>query len=660
MTQDQDDQKIAASHIGSHARLLAGPGTGKTTTLTKRVCSLIKKRIDPHNIVVLTFTRAAAYNLRQEISRELSEYEIDPSHISTLHSFALRQLLKNLEIVDRLPLPLRIADDYEERCIIQKDIKDILGLNRIDDVKDKFNHLSSDWQSLKADEEDWEKRYPDPRFLGAWQEHREAFGYTLRSELVYQLKRALEQSPDFHIEEPIDHLLVDEYQDLNRCDLALIKEITERGAELFCAGDDDQSIYGFRGADPEGIRRFPEDYSQSTLLELEYCRRCDRKVLDLACFVANLDPRRIPKPLKPMKDARDGEVRILYFENQMEEANSVARLCHYLCEHGYEPGKIMILLRSDRYGAFSNPLKDALEAQEVPVAVKSDSPLDTNEGRELFSILKLSIDLEDHLAWRTLLQIRNNRIGKKALSDIYNLARRDGIRFYEALCRTEKSPELFSRFGRRVVDEMENVRKLVSEFSLDIEDPRDFGLLEGISHLAERLIDDGKKRDKILNYLQEMIESSGAANLKQFLSTFSTSMGDDEQEIEIDKVNIMTMHKAKGLTADVVFIVAAEDEYIPGRQIGEKVDDERRLLYVSLTRAKHLLFITYCHKRTGQQRHTGRDSGQLRRDLTRFLRDSPIRPGDGDKYLHSVMKNLRKITKHPDTPGNDRKGCEED
>lgn len=636
MAHDQDDQRIAATHIGSHARLLAGPGTGKTTTLTKRVRSLIiEKRMNPHNIVVLTFTRAAAHNLRQEISKELSEYEINTPHISTLHSFALRQLLRNLEIVDRLPLPLRIADDYEERWIIQEDIKDVLGLNMINDVKDKFNRLSSDWQSLKADEEDWERRYPDPQFLGAWQEHREVFGYTLRSELVYQLKRALEQNPNFHIEEPIDHLLVDEYQDLNRCDLALIKEITERGAELFCAGDDDQSIYGFRGADPEGIRRFPEDYSPSILLELEYCRRCDRRILDLAHFVADLDPRRIPKPLKPMDEAGEGEVRILYFNNQIEEANGVARVCRYLYEHGYDLGKIMILLRSDRYGAFSNPLKDALDVHEVPVAVKSDSPLDTDEGRELFSILKLSIDPKDHLAWRTLLQIRNNGIGEKYLSDIYDLARREGIRFYEALCRIESLPELFPRFRRRVLDETEEIRKLVFEFNLN-EDREDFGLMDGISHLAERLIDDREKRDDILNYLQEMIEILGATNLKQFLSAFSTSMGDNEQEIEIDKVNIMTMHKAKGLTADVVFIVAAEDEYIPGRQIGEKVDDERRLLYVSLTRAKHLLFITYCHRRTGQQRHTGRDSGQLRRDLTRFLRNSPIRPEDGNVCINSL------------------------
>ena len=106
-------------------------------------------------------------------------------------------------------------------------------------------------------------------------------GLGLRSELVYQLKKALEQRGDFELESPIDHLLVDEYQDLNRCDLAIVNRISSRGAELFIAGDDDQSIYGFRKADPAGIRRFPTDYSGATDLELQVCMRCDSDILNL-------------------------------------------------------------------------------------------------------------------------------------------------------------------------------------------------------------------------------------------------------------------------------------------------------------------------------------------------------------------------------------------
>ena len=160
------DQKVAAGHIGSHARLLAGPGTGKTLTLTRRVCFLVTdKDIPAESIVALTFTRAAARELRQRVNKELGS-EQSP-RISTLHSFSLRQLLRNERQILDLPQPFQIADDWEERNIVLEDLKDLLQLQRISDAKDYLNKLSSDWQSLTADEASWKERFPDPRFLGA-------------------------------------------------------------------------------------------------------------------------------------------------------------------------------------------------------------------------------------------------------------------------------------------------------------------------------------------------------------------------------------------------------------------------------------------------------------------------------------------------------------
>ncbi len=286
-----EEQKKAAGHTGRHARLLAGPGTGKTLTLTRHICFLVEdKGVSADTILAFTFTRAAARELDQRVTAELSK-ERSP-RISTLHSFALRQLLKNEAIISALPKPLRIADDWEERNIVLEDLKSLLNLDRIREASDLLNELSADWQSLTADESDWEMRFPNAKFLGAWREHRQIYGYTLRSELVYQLKKVLEQRADFELESPINHLLVDEYQDLNRCDLAVVQHIESRGVELFIAGDDDQSIYGFRKAHPEGIRRFPEEYPDASKLELQVCKRCDQSILALGLFVAQQDPRR--------------------------------------------------------------------------------------------------------------------------------------------------------------------------------------------------------------------------------------------------------------------------------------------------------------------------------------------------------------------------------
>ena len=151
-----EDQKKAAAHVGNHARILAGPGTGKTLTLTRHVCFLVADMgIDPNRILAFTFTRAAARELAQRVASELGG-DRSP-RISTLHSFALRQLLQNEAAMTTLPKPLRIADDWEERNIVLEDLKDLLELSRLREARDLLNELSADWQTLTADETDWEK-----------------------------------------------------------------------------------------------------------------------------------------------------------------------------------------------------------------------------------------------------------------------------------------------------------------------------------------------------------------------------------------------------------------------------------------------------------------------------------------------------------------------
>ena len=631
------EQRQAACHIGSHACLRAGPGTGKTLTLSRRVVYLItEQNVLPNEILALTFTRAAVHELRQQIQKELEPYEKVLPRVSTLHSFALRQLVRNFDKITTVPKPLRIADDWEERNIILEDLKGMLNID-LKKTREKFNRLSADWQRLKADEQNWEEEYQDPEFIGAWREHSQIYGYTLRLQLVYELKKALEHNPDFLLEQSYKHLLIDEYQDLNPCDLAMIGQLVKQGGELFATGDDDQSIYGFRFAEPEGIRRFEKDYHPSALLELEYCKRCGRRIIDFGQFIVRLDPRRIKKRLSPMPDADDGEVQLLWFNNQNEEAETIARICKNLTQaQNYHPQDILILIRTDHNGVFSETLRQSLEAQGIPVASRTDytAPLDYTEGRELLGYLRLLANHNDHLAWRTLLKVRKNFIGAEAISAVYDWALRQGITFTAALKEIQNAPDHLPRLGSRLCVEIKAISDLVSQFSTKISESGD--LMDSIRQLAEHVIPDIEKREEILACLQEIMETSDEQNLVDLLSALSASMEDKEQEIDHEKVNILTMHKAKGLTADVVFLVGAEDEYIPGNQLGEeKQGDERRLLYVSLTRARYKLFITHCKRRIGQQKYTGRTSGKLKRTLCRFLTDTPVATQSGSDYLES-------------------------
>jgi len=587
--------------------------------------------------MVLTFTRAATAELRLRIAQELGA-DAKRAIISTLHSYALRVILQ-AGAGRRLPVPIRIADDFEERYIIEEDLKAILSLPRVTDARRLLHQLSADWERLTADQIGY--RFPDPNFYGAWQEHREVFGYTLRAELVYQLKHALEERA-VQIPRPPRHILVDEYQDLNPCDLAVIRKLTELGAELYVAGDDDQSIYGFRYADPEGIRRFDRDYAPAVSLALETCQRCGSRILDLARYVADQDTRRVPKTITPAAGASPGEVRILNFRNQDEEAEALASICEWLvATEGVRADQILILLRSDRYGAFSNPIRSALEQRGLAVATVADplKPVNYGEGREFLSILRLAVNPNDHLAWRTLLQLRRNRIGDAALNELYGMARSRGNRFAEAVTAAPGDATLRPRFCQPLAHEVQCIRQKIDEARTTI-GARD--LTDAIDELAVEHIGDAAVRQGVTDLFRRVIEAVSPQDIEELLRALNVSLGDEEQERQSGTVNIMTMHQAKGLTAEAVLIVAAEEEYIPGRAQGQAIDDERRLLYVSLTRARHYLYITHCSQRTGRQSHTGTTPGAPRRTLTRFLSGGPVASEDGSAFVARLRGGYRR------------------
>jgi len=635
------EQRTAAGHSGTHARLLAGPGTGKTFTLTRHICFLVEQcHIIPKEIVAVTFTRTAARELRQRVESILGTG--NAPRISTLHSFALRQLLLNSMRLTSLPQPLRIADDWEERNIVLEDLKSLLGLRRVVEAQDLLNGLSADWQSLTADNADWESCLPNPQFLAAWREHRNIYGYSLRAELVYQLKRAMEQRGDFQLEGNARHFLIDEYQDLNRCDLAVVQQIASRNVELFVAGDDDQSIYGFRKAHPEGIRRFTRDYTGSRELFLGMCKRCDQNILDLGLFVARQDHRRIDKIITPEPGRMPGEVYILRFYDQDLESAGVARICRHLIDrHGFQPDDILILLRSDRNAVFTIPLRRQLDAANIPnmTITEGDGPLDTPKGRTLLAFLRLLANPNDHLAWRTLMMTFCTNVGAGSIGCLYDLCRIRGEGFAQVILAAESGPNIIPGLYRdRIARGISKIRTKLQ--TLLPNGGRDSGsrgsLMDAMIQIVDRIIDDVHERHPVMEELRMAAEASDATTIEELIRATEVAGEDIEQELEAGKVNILTMHRAKGLTAKAVIVVAAEDEYIPGRAQGDAAEDERRLLYVSLTRAKHHLFVTYCDRRTGRQRYTGRTSGTNARSLTTFLRDGPLRPVDGQAFIQRL------------------------
>lgn len=619
------EQATHSSHGARIVRLVAGPGTGKTRVMTRRVAYLIEERqVDSTTILALTFSRAAARELRERLEILLGEETGDRPGVFTLHAFALRQLLRQRG-APTLPHPIRIADDYDERWVVQEEIAALADL-RVKKVQEEFRNLASDWETLKADEDEWERKHPNPRFLGAWRRHREIYGYTLRAELVYALKKALDEDPDLELEPAFEHVLADEYQDLNKCELAVVERLVSEGRTLFVAGDDDQSIYGFRNAFPIGLREFGATYPEAELAELAECHRCDCEILKMALNVAEQDVDRIPKALQPLRDAEDGQVEAYSFRSITHEANGIAQMCRQIVdEGGVAPGEILILLRNDPRGIYSSPLIDALRERQLEAELPSDpfAILANDQPRQLVCVLRLLRDRDDGLAWRELLKLRDNNLGDGSLMAIYRLADERGDGYYRTLQAISDDPELLSHPRRnRIAEELEEIERLLDDLAGAFDEPPESGLEEVLEALDFPLDDERTELTELLLGLL-LPEENGEPKLSDVEAALHSSRGamdEGERAGDADRVQIMTMHSAKGLTAEAVIVAACDDELVPGTtESRRELDDERRLLYVSLTRAKHFLFVTYARRRAGRQSHMMGVSED--RTYTSFLRD---------------------------------------
>jgi len=259
--------------------------------------------------------------------------------------------------------------------------------------------------------------------------------------------------------------------------------------------------------------------------------------------------------------------------------------------------------------------------------------------------MRLVVNREDSLAWRTLFRVWYGGIGPKAINAVYDLARRNGMSFAQTVLAAYSDPSILpgryqSPFSVAIGIILTRLEALFPGGPQEKHETSD-ELIEVVRNAAESFIEGEEERESILMEFEQAAELLGATSIEQLVRATEVASEDIEQEIDPEAVNILTMHKAKGLTAEAVIIAAAEDQYIPGRGQGDALDDERRLLYVSLTRAKHHLFVTYCNRRTGPQRHTGRDSGRVNRDLTQFLRDCPHTPEDGMAFINRLIRERR-------------------
>lgn len=281
-----EEQQAVVNHpLPSHGRVLAGPGTGKSTIAAALAERLLVKD-HPLKLKFLTFTRAATAELAKKLSVGQADTHGQPS---TIHSFSISALLRNPGCAS-FPQPLRIPDDHEYNTLIRPHLarRVQVPVQKLDKL---VTEMAAKWESLNPEEHPKITGEERARFMGAWLQHHRTFGYTLLAEIPELFRCALRDHDDLNGVD-YDLLIVDEYQDLNACDLEVLRRLAERGASVLAIGDDDQSIYSFRKAHPAGIRRFLEDYVTNKDYKLTICHRSPRQIIEWAQHVIQGDPDR--------------------------------------------------------------------------------------------------------------------------------------------------------------------------------------------------------------------------------------------------------------------------------------------------------------------------------------------------------------------------------
>ena len=585
---------------------------------------------------MITFTRAATQELQEKFSD--AEDAITERPPSTAHSFALWLLMRKRHE------KLRMADDWEKRFLVEAAVaarmKEAGHAATIKVVEKLTDEMAAGWESLDEEQILLSDRDRDlaAGFRGAWTEAQRTLGFVHVSEIPYKAVQLVE---DVGIEDlDLDVLVVDEFQDLNAAEVRLLKLLSDQ-VQIIAIGDDDQSIYSWRNAAPSALLRFCEEYG-ATPFELTECYRSPAAILNPALEVIGAMPGRPAKArLVPSDPDRSGVFAQLRFTSSEREFDGVVDIVKKRLAAGVEPDDIAILVRSSA-DKFRRELLGRFEDEGIQIT-NSDwirNALEESEVRRLVAFGRLVADPSDSLAWMGLLH-ETQGIGDITLMRIYGFACEETISFGEAIEKGRDTEFEFLKNASRV-----KVAAAVGEIDAALSDLR--GEHEGAlldergwgGWLVEHATKDSLSEDAvtILESVGELVAESATSGHDAGIGGFINQL----QPLALDLANtqdgavrLMSMRKSKGLTVNTAILMAVDDDTIPLPSGDE--DEERRILYVAMTRASECCIITTATRRRGATAWIG-SANKSQRQRTRFLRGLPSsvpRPQNGPDFVNS-------------------------
>ena len=629
-------QRAAVEAYDSASLIIAGAGSGKTRVLTSRIAYMIQKGIKPKNILATTFTNKAAQEMRERIVKMIPEHltEGQARHIwmGTFHSIFARILRTDAERIG-FPTNFTIYDASDARNLIKTIVKE---LNLADD-KYKPNTIASRISQAKnalvtpgaylanSAHATEDRRAQIPEFGNIYNlycqrcKHNGAMDF---DDLLLQTNILLRDCPDVleRYQEQFKYILVDEYQDTNYAQYIIVRRLSQHHGKVCVVGDDAQSIYSFRGAKIENILSFQRDYPEAKVFKLEQNYRSTRTIVEAANSVIVHNSRRMEK--RCFSEGDEGEkIRVLKAYTDREEAELVVQdLRDKVRATGDAWNEAAILYRTNNQ---SQALEESLRRRGIPYRIyKGASFYDRKEIKDMLAYIRLVVNPRDDEAFRRIVNYPVRGIGDTTVLRIAQLAAERGVSMWEAVDALVAEP-VSDPVQRTIVRKVAEFVALIRSLSLERAQKGlyDFGMevasRSGILALYRR--ENSPEATSALDNIEELLNSMqlfkeqrdaeirageelGEATVEEWLQsvTLTTDMDKKEDAGDDDKVTLMTVHSAKGLEFKYVYIVGMEENLFPSQRAAESpegFEEERRLFYVALTRAKCSAVLSYAEMR---------------------------------------------------------------
>lgn len=589
-----DEQIEAVKHNEGPCLVLAGAGSGKTKVLTNRIAYLIENGVRDYNILAITFTNKAAKEMRDRVYNLVGDVS---SFIGTFHSLGLRIIRENCRYLN-LPSNFSIIDSDDVLTVIKKILKDMnldtkqyspsYIRNRISFIK---NQMLSDMELDKFFNTPIDKIVVDVYYK--YNERLNASAAVDFDDLLLMPVRLFEHNKEIleHYQEKYKYILIDEYQDTNPVQYKLSKLLASKYKNIFVVGDMNQSIYAFRQADYHNIVNFEKDYANAKTIKLEHNYRSTNNILNAANDVISHNKER--KDLRLYSDKGDGpKITYLRSYDEKHEISLVIDEINKLYLDGYEPKDVAILYRTN---AQSRAIEEVFASKGIPYKIYGSYYFyNRKEIKDLISYLKLIYNDKDEISLRRIINVPKRGIGDSAIKDIELRANLNQCSMYDAL---ESKKELEFK------DIIESIKKSSENLSLTelIDEVLD---KSGMKKELEdsHLIEDETRLENLMEFKSitaSYEERTGSVNLGDFLEEISLVSDQANHTEDGNVVTLMTLHSAKGLEFPVVFMVGMEEGIFPHNMsiMEDNIEEERRLCYVGITRAKEKLYLTNAKRR---------------------------------------------------------------